>query len=59
MKKIIAMSAVMTLLLTSAQANFNFGDVFKDLKKTETTKSMPNTDFVFGDVFKDLKTTVQ
>ena len=58
MKKFIAYSAVITLLLTSAQANFNFGDVFKDLK-TENSKTMPGNDFVFGDVFKDLKNPVQ
>ena len=61
MKKIIVSSAVMTLLLTSAHADFAFGDVFKDLKKMENSKGYtvkaPTTDFVFGDVFKDLKQT--
>ena len=63
MKKIIASSALITLLLTSVQADFAFGDVFKDLKKAENTKEYtvkaPSTDFIFGDVFKDLKTPVQ
>ena len=64
MKKIITTSSVLALLLTSVQADFDFGDVFKDMKTEETTMSkntkestvsLPNTDFVFGDVFKDMK----
>jgi hypothetical protein len=58
MKKIITFSALVTLLLSGVQADFTFGDVFKDLKKSEIAKS-PSTDFVFGDVFKDLKKPMQ
>lgn len=59
MKKILISSAAVALLLTSLQADFVFGDVFKDLKNTnETALKAPNTDFVFGDVFKDLKSDV-
>jgi len=64
MKKIITSSALVAVLLTSVQADFDFGDVFKDMKKADITMSkntkestvkLPNADFVFGDVFKDLK----
>ena len=46
MKRLIATSAVVMALLTSVQADFEFGDVFIDLKKAN---------FEFGDVFKDMK----
>ena len=56
MKKIFTYTAVVALLVTGVQADFEFGDVFKDLKTTESQNmKAPNTDFVFGDVFKDLK----
>ncbi len=57
MKKIIATSAVVAVLFTSVQADFVFGDVFKDLKEDPkvTVVRLPNDDFLFGDVFKDLK----
>lgn len=62
MKKIIAGSALLALLLTSVQANFSFADMFNDLQHIENSKAQtvkaPSTDFVFGDVFKDLKHTV-
>ena len=61
MKKIIAGSALLALLVTSVQANFVFADMFNDLKLAENSKSQtvkaPSTDFVFGDVFKDLRHT--
>lgn len=61
MKKIIAGSALLALLLTSVQANFVFADMFNDLKHVENSKAhtvkAPGTDFVFGDVFKELKQT--
>ena len=61
MKKIIASSAIMALLLTNVQADFVFADMFNDLKQTEHSKAntvkAPSTDYVFGDVFKDLKQT--
>ena len=46
MKRVITTSAVVTVLLTSVQADFDFGDVFIDMKKAN---------FDFGDVFKDMK----
>lgn len=64
MKKIITTSAVIAVLFTSLQADFDFGDVLKDMKQPETTISkhskdstvkLPNADFLFGDVFKDMK----
>ncbi len=57
MKKIITTSAVLTLLLTSLHADFEFGDVFAGLKvdTKKFTLIAPNADFLFGDVFKDLK----
>ena len=58
MKKIIASSAIMALLLTNVQADFVFGDVFKELKHNENNKAYTNTDFVFGDIFKDLNKIV-
>ena len=63
MKKIITTSAVVAVLLTSVQANFYFGDVFKDLKNAKMTMSEnakestikgSHADFEFGDVFSDL-----
>ena len=59
MKNILTSTAIVALLLTVAQADFDFGDVFKDLKTNTSVNSkapVPNSDFVFGDVFKDLKT---
>ena len=53
MKKIITCSAIVALLLTSVQADFDFGDVFKDMKVAQ------ESNFDFGDVFKDMKDTVQ
>ena len=59
MKKIITTSTVLTILLTSVQADFDFGDVFKDLKDTkESTITVSNAEFDFGDVFKDMKEVV-
>ena len=59
MKKIITTSAVVILLFTSLQADFDFGDVFKDMKQSEiykeSTVKLPNADFLFGDIFKDMK----
>ncbi len=64
MKKIITTSAVVAVLLTSVQADFYFGDVFKDMKEEKITMSkdaeestikVSDTDFYFGDVFKDIK----
>ena len=63
MKKIITTSAVIAVLLTSVQADFDFGDVFKDLKEDQfdfgdVFKDMKEDRFDFGDVFKDMKETV-
>ena len=62
MKKIITTSAVIAVLLTSVQADFDFGDVFKDLKDTKTSMSKDTkastikvSNFNFGDIFKDMK----
>ena len=61
MKRLITCSAAIALLFTSVQADFVFGDVFKDLKQTDNSKAYtqkaPSADFMFGDVFKDLKHT--
>ena len=68
MKKIITSSVVVAVLLTSVQADFDFGDVFKDMKDTKITMSknakestikVSDADFDFGDVFKDMKDAVQ
>ena len=62
MKKIITTSAVVAVLLTSVQANFYFGDVFKDLNNAKMTmgkntneSTIKVSDFNFGDVFRDMK----
>ena len=64
MKKIITTSAVVAVLLTSVQADFYFGDVFKDMKEEKITMSkdaeestikVSDTDIYFGDVFEDMK----
>lgn len=64
MKKIITTSAIVTVLLTSVQADFDFGDVFKDMKDAKITMSkntkestikVSDAEFDFGDVFKDMK----
>ena len=64
MKKIITTSAVVAVLLTSVQADFDFGDVFKDMKEAKTTMNkdakeatvkVSHAEFDFGDVFKDMK----
>ena len=56
MKRIITTSALVAVLLTSVQADFDFGDVFKDLKDPQTTTiKVSQADFDFGDVFKDMK----
>ena len=64
MKKIITTSTIVAVLLTSIQADFYFGDVFKDMKEVEISMSkdakestikVSHTDFYFGDVFKDMK----
>ena len=59
MKKIITTSAIVAVLLTSVQADFDFGDVFKDMKDTEISKEstikVSHAEFDFGDVFKDMK----
>lgn len=57
MKKLLTSAAVLTLfasssLYASAEANFEFGDVFKDLKVAQD-ESQAN--FKYGDVFKELK----
>lgn len=65
MKKILTSTALVAALLTTVQADFNFGDVFADLEKAqnstnkkakETTIKAPKQDFIFADMFKDLKT---
>lgn len=69
MKKMITSFVAAAALLTSAHADFDFGDIFKDMKKAAATMhedsvestvkiSKPTkkaSDFNFGDVFKDLK----
>ena len=64
MKKIITTSALVTVLLTSVQADFDFGDVFKDMKDSKITMSkktqestikVSDAEFEFGDVFIDMK----
>ena len=68
MKKIITSSAIVALLLTGVQADFNFGDVFKDIKEAQEAnfdfgdvfkdmKVAKESNFIFGDVFKDMKDT--
>ena len=70
MKKIITCSAIVALLLTSVQADFDFGDVFKDMKVAQESnfvfgdvfrdvKVVQESNFDFGDVFKDMKNPVQ
>lgn len=68
MKKMITTSAIVAVLLTSVQADFYFGDVFKDMKETKTTMNknakestikVSHTEFYFGDVFKDMKDASQ
>ena len=54
MKKIITTSTLFVALLTNAQANFEFGDVFKDLNDANNMTINAKTNFEFGDVFKDL-----
>ena len=64
MKRVITISAVVTVLITSVQADFDFVDVFKDMKDPKTTMSknakestikVSDAEFDFGDVFIDMK----
>jgi hypothetical protein len=58
MKKLITLATVTTALFTGAYANFEFGDVFKDLQDTKSYEAQASTvNFEFNDVFKDLKDT--
>ncbi|CAA6800935.1 MAG: Unknown protein [uncultured Sulfurovum sp.] len=52
MKKMISTAAVLALLTTCGHANFQFGDVFKDLKEIQKDAQ---ENFKFTNAFHNLK----